>query len=259
MFYAVDLGSFKRAGLDIDMTIMNNPGPIVAAVAGGTTAIAGMPVSLAAVARDKGLPLVMFAPLSLYITAAPDHDMIVMEDSPLRKASDLNGKTIATRDFGNMSYFGAKAWADKNGGDSKSTRWVESNDTLDIAALQAGRIDAASISEPALDCALQGGQVRMMAKVFDAIAPRFLIAGCVTSESYAKAHPDVIRKYADVIASTAKWANANQMKSGEFWLNMRRHRFSPARRAHFTPNVWLPPKCSRSSTCCTRRRKSNRR
>jgi len=92
--------------------------------------------------------------------------------------------------------------------------WFELPDTLDLAALQAGRLDAASISEPALDAQLQSGDIRVLGPVFDAIAPRFLVAGCVTLDAYAKAHPDLIRTYAEVIAKTARWANANQVKSG---------------------------------------------
>ena len=214
MFYAADLGYYKQAGLNVAMTLLANSGSLPSAVASGAFSIVGLPVTLVAIAREKGIPLVMIAPLSLYVNTTPDHAMVVLKNSPLRKASDLNGKTIAVRDLGNMSYFAARAWIDKNGGDSKSIHWYELPDTLDVAALQAGRLDAASISEPALDAALQGGEVRVLAPVFDAIAPRFLVAGCVTTDAFAKAHPDLIRTYADVMAKTARWANANQVKSG---------------------------------------------
>jgi NitT/TauT family transport system substrate-binding protein len=214
MFYAADLGYYKQARLNITMSLLANSGAIPSGLASGAFSIVGLPVTLVALAREKGIPMVMIAPLSLYVSTTPDHAMIVLKNSPLRKASDLNGKTVAVRDLGNMSYYAARAWIDKNGGDSKSVHWFEIPDTLDVAALQAGRFDAASISEPALEPALQGGEVRVLAPVFDAIAPRFLVAGCVTTDAFAKAHPDLVRTYADVIAKTARWANANQAKSG---------------------------------------------
>jgi NitT/TauT family transport system substrate-binding protein len=210
IFYAQDQGWFKTAGLDVSLTVLQNA---VAALAGGAVAIASMPVSQVAIAREKGAPFVYVAPLSLYIDSVPDHALIVLKDAPYRKAADLNGKTIATRDLGNLSYFGAAAWIDKNGGDAKSVRWYELHDNLAVEALQAGRIDAASISEPALDPAMQSGRVRSLGTALDAIAPRFLIAGCATSDAYAKAHPDIVRSFADVIAKTAAWANANHAKS----------------------------------------------
>lgn len=210
-FYAEALGYYKSAGLNVTLNFANNS---TAALAGGALAIAAMPVTLVAIARDKGVPFVMIAPLSLYVSTTPDHALIVLKDAPYRTAADLNGKTIGTRDLGNMSYFAARAWLDKNGGDSKSIRWYELSDPLDVAAMKAGRLDAASISEPALTPALRSGDVRVLAPVFDAIAPRFLVAGCVTTDAFAKAHPEVIRRYADAIARAAKWANANQAQSG---------------------------------------------
>lgn len=210
-FYAEALGYYKSAGLNVTLNFANNS---TAALAGGALAIAAMPVTLVAIAHDKGVPFVMIAPLSLYVSTTPDHALIVLKDAPYRTAADLNGKTIGTRDLGNMSYFAARAWLDKNGGDSKSIRWYELSDPLDVAAMKAGRLDAASISEPALTPALRGGDVRVLAPVFDAIAPRFLVAGCVTTDAFAKAHPEVIRRYADAIARAAKWANANQAQSG---------------------------------------------
>lgn len=210
-FYAEALGYYKSAGLNVTLNFANNS---TAALAGGALAIAAMPVTLVAIAHDKGVPFVMIAPLSLYVSTTPDHALIVLKDAPYRTAADLNGKTIGTRDLGNMSYFAARAWLDKNGGDSKSIHWYELSDPLDVAAMKAGRLDAASISEPALTPALRSGDVRVVAPVFDAIAPRFLVAGCVTTDAFAKAHPEVIRRYAEAIARAAKWANANQAQSG---------------------------------------------
>jgi ABC-type nitrate/sulfonate/bicarbonate transport system substrate-binding protein len=106
-----------------------------------------------------------------------------------------------------MSYLGARAWIDKNGGDSKSVHWLEISDPQHVAAMKSGRVDAASVGEPALDDALRGGAVRVLGAVFDAIASRFLIAGYCTSEAYAKANPDVITRFADAINAAAHWAN----------------------------------------------------
>jgi NitT/TauT family transport system substrate-binding protein len=213
MFYAQDLGYYKAAGLNTSVTIMAGSGPMSAAVANGTVPIAGVPVTLVSVARDKGLPLVMIAPLSLYVSSVPDHAIIVLKNSPIRKAADLNGKTIAVRDLGNLSYYGTKVWIDKNGGDSKTIKFVEVVDPQAVAAMQAGRVDAAAISEPALDPAMKNPDIRQLGLMLDAIAPRFLVAACVGSESWVKQHPDIVHTFADVIAKTSKWANANQSKS----------------------------------------------
>jgi NitT/TauT family transport system substrate-binding protein len=215
IFYAADMGFFERAGLSVKITVLNNPGAAAAAIASGTVPIGGLSLAGAALAREKGVPLVMIAPAGLYVSSAPTAGIIVLTNSPLHKAADLNGKTLAARDLSNVSYLAASLWIDRNGGDSKSIHWIELNDPLDVAAMQAGRIDAASVSEPALDAALQGGQARSMAPVFDAIAKRFLIGAFFTSEDYAKAHPDVVRKFAAAIAAAGRWANKNRDQSGQ--------------------------------------------
>jgi NitT/TauT family transport system substrate-binding protein len=207
LFYASDLGLFHKLGLDPKFTILTNPGPTVGAILGGTLGIAGTAVSSIALAVEKGIPIQLIAPASIYLSSVPTNAVVVLKDSPLKTATDLTGKTMATRDINNMSYLGARAWVDKNGGDSKSLKWLEVPDAQHAAALQAGRIDAASTGEPALDDALHGGQVRVLGKCFDAIAPRFLIGAYFSSNAYAKANPDIVRAFADAVSQAARWAN----------------------------------------------------
>jgi NitT/TauT family transport system substrate-binding protein len=210
LFYAADMGFYEKAGLHVNVTTLNNSGAISTAIASNAVQIGSFAISVGALARDHGVPLVLVAPAGLYLSTTPTSGLIVAQDAPYRKAADLNGKTIATRDLSNLSYFGARAWLDRNGGDSKSVRWLEVPDTSAVAAIKAGRVDAASISEPALDDALAPGDIRSLASVFDAIADRFLISGYYTTEDYAASHPEIVRTFARVIASTSAWANKNR-------------------------------------------------
>jgi NitT/TauT family transport system substrate-binding protein len=215
IFYAQDLGMFKKAGLNVKIQAMNNPGSIAAAVVGGSVTIGTLTIPGVAIAREKGIPIVIIAPGPIYSSATPTSGIIVLKNSPIKKAADLNGKTIATRDISNLSYYGANNWIDKNGGDSKSVKWVEITDTQTVPALLAGRIDAASVSEPALDDAVHGASARMLAAVYDAIGDKFLIGGNFTTEAYAKAHPDIVRAFERVILEAGTWANHNHAQSAK--------------------------------------------
>jgi NitT/TauT family transport system substrate-binding protein len=215
VFYAQDLGMFEKAGLNVKVQALNNPGAVAAAVAAGSLTIGSLTIPGIALARQNGIPIAIIAPTSIYSSAAPTSGIIVLKGSPIRKAADLNGKTIATRDISNLSYYGAKAWIDKNGGDSKSVKWVEITDTLTVPALVAGRVDAASVSEPALDDAIHGPDARMLAPVYDAIGDKFLIAAYFTTEDYARTHPDVVRAFAKVIVDAGVWANRNRALSAK--------------------------------------------
>ncbi|HEY5350542.1 MAG TPA: ABC transporter substrate-binding protein [Candidatus Lustribacter sp.] len=214
VFYAADMGFFKKAGLNVKLVPMNNAGGVTPAVLSGTVTIGGLSVPSIAIAREKGVPITIVAPGSVYSSAAPTSGIIVLKNSPLHTAADLNGKTLATRDLSNLSYYGANTWIDKNGGDSKSIKWIELSDTADVAAMQQGRIDAASVSEPALDDAIHGAG-RMLAPVYDAIGDKFLIAGFFTTADYANAHPVAMRKFAAAIIAAGKWANQNHARSAK--------------------------------------------
>ena len=214
-FYAADLGMFAKAGLNVTVQALNNPGAAVAAVVGGSVTVGSLTIPGIAAAREKGLPVKIIAPTSIYSSATPTSGIIVLKNSAIKKASDLNGKTIATRDLSNMSYYGAKYWMDKNGGDSKTVKWVEVPDPQTVPAMLAGRVDAASVSEPALDDALRSPDARMLAACYDAIGDKFTIAAYIVTEDYARAHPDIVRKLSAVIMAAGAWANKNRAASAK--------------------------------------------
>src|ERR1700679_792908 len=95
IFYAQDLGMFKKAGLNVKIQAMNNPGSVVAAVIGGSVQIGTLTIPGLAIARQKGVPIVIVAPGSIYSSATPTSGIIVLKSSAYKKAADLNGKTIA--------------------------------------------------------------------------------------------------------------------------------------------------------------------
>jgi ABC-type nitrate/sulfonate/bicarbonate transport system substrate-binding protein len=182
---------FAKAGLDVKLKVQANAGDLIAAVLGGSVTISTLTIPGIAVAVQKGAPIAIIAVNSTYSSAAPTSGLIVLADAPYRKASDVNGKTIATRDLSNLTYYGANSWLDRNGGDSTSVRWVELNDSQAVPAMKAGRVDAASVSEPTFGNALRGGEARVFAKCYDGIASHFQVGVSFASRAFAQANPDI--------------------------------------------------------------------
>ena len=215
IFYAKDLGLFPKAGLpNVTVNRLNSPGAAAAAVIGGTLTVGTLTIPAFVVAKAKGLPIALIAPASLYNSAKPTTGIIVLEDSPIKSAAHLNGKTLATRDIQNLSYYGALAWIDKNGGDSKTVKWIEIDDPLITAAMQAHHVDAGVVSEPVLDDALNGG-ARLLAACDNAIGNHFLIAGYFTTADYAQTHPEIVRKISQVIIEAGVWGNSHHAESAK--------------------------------------------
>jgi NitT/TauT family transport system substrate-binding protein len=108
---------------------------------------------------------------------------------------------------------GPRAWIDQNGGDSSMVRFVEMPFPAMAAALEAGRIDAASVTEPFTSAARKNG--RVLAYFWDAVSKHFLISAWFTTPQWTKDHPDLVRRFAGVMHETADWANKNPAKSAE--------------------------------------------
>jgi NitT/TauT family transport system substrate-binding protein len=214
VYYALDMGFFKKAGFDVEITTLNNGGIISAGVAAGTFDVAQAALSSVASAHERGVNFVVIAPAALYVSDRPTSGLIVAKDSPIKTAKDLNGKTIAVNGLLNVTQVGPEAWIEQNGGDLVSVKFIEMPFADMPGAVATGRIDAAQISEPALDAATKSGS-RLLAPAYDAIAKRFLLAGWFSTTAWADAHPDLARKFNAVMIETARWANANPAASAK--------------------------------------------
>jgi NitT/TauT family transport system substrate-binding protein len=206
-FYAYDGGFFKAAG--IEPTFMGgNTGPAIAAgVASGAIDI-GMSNSVSLVqARGHGLPFVIVAPGSVYTAKVATDLMVVPKGSAITRGKDLTGKTVGVSVLNGIPHYASRAWIDADGGDSSATKFVEIYHPEMIAALAQGRVDAASLSEPYLTPARAAN--RAIGAPEDAIAPEFLLTVHFTTLAWAKANPDLLRRYVTAIIKTAQWANAH--------------------------------------------------
>jgi NitT/TauT family transport system substrate-binding protein len=212
--YANDLGNYAKAGLNARTQVINNAGTIAAAVAAGGVTIGIFSLPSLAIAYDHGVALRLVAPAAVYMSTMPTTGLIVLKSSPLQHASDLNGKVVGVRDINNLNTIATKVWLAQNGGDVASVKFIEIVEAQSVDSMKAGRIDAACISNPYFSDATKG-DARTFATVYDTVAKYFLVAGFVTTEAYAHANPDVVRKVASAISTTAKWANRNQAASAK--------------------------------------------
>ena len=169
----------------------------------------------------------VIAPAGLYSSKDPTTALVVAAKSPYKTAKDLNGKIIAGNGVKNITQVGAYAWMAKNGGDPTTTKFVEMPFPEMAGALAAGRIDAAVLAEPQLSASLADGSVRVLGECYDGIANSFLIGAWFTTGSWAKAHPDLVKRFQKAMYATAAWANKNQAASGELATKYTKIVFTP--------------------------------
>jgi len=215
VFYAKDMGFFARAGLDVDIQPGTNGSAMASAVASDAVDIGYSDLVTLAKAYLKGIPFVAVAPAALWTSTAPVAGLVVLSNSPVKNAKDLGGKVIAIPGLATLAEYSPRAWIDQNGGDSSSVKFIEMPYSAMPAALTAGRIDVAYISEPFL--AVVKDNVRILGYSHNAVAKQFLQSAWFTTPQWAREHPDAVKRFAAAMHETAIWANQkrNQAKSAE--------------------------------------------
>jgi NitT/TauT family transport system substrate-binding protein len=213
LLYAVQSGMYAKAGLNVEIVRLSGAAAVAAALAGGSLELGkGAPMTIVP-AIAKGLPFTIIGSSGFYTLGTPQVGLVVLKDSPIKTAKDLNGKTLGVNGLKNIAEYAPSMWIDKNGGDSSTVKFVEIRPAAAPAALAAHRIDACFVAEPQITEAKATS--RVFAKPYDVLGDGFMIAGYFTMRPWAQAHPELVHKFQDAMRETAAWANANPDKSAD--------------------------------------------
>jgi NitT/TauT family transport system substrate-binding protein len=215
-FYAKDLGWFEQAGLDVTITPLSNGGALVTAVIAGSLDVGLSAVGPVAQGAVKGLGVKIIAPAGMSLSTAPTDVTMVALDSPIKTAADLSGKTIAVNGLGNVLMYATQAWIDKNGGNSKSVKWLELPFPSMAAALSAHRVDAATLAEPYVSDAKP--VARALANPMDAIALTIPATTWFANGNWLAQQPALAAKVVDVLRRAAVWANGHPKEAGDILI-----------------------------------------
>lgn len=215
---AQELGLFSKAGVTVEIQPMQGSSAIASAVLSGAADIGFSAVDTLVTIHQKGIPLVIIAPGSEYLSTLPANDavLILPANSAVREAKDLNGKTIAVNSLTGIANLTTRLWLDQNGGDSTTVKFVEIPFPAMPVAIGEGRVDCAQVTEPFIAAAEKNGRV-LTDHINRIVAKRFLITAWFTTPQWAAAHPDAVRGFAAAIRETALWSNqpANQARRTE--------------------------------------------
>jgi NitT/TauT family transport system substrate-binding protein len=214
-YYAQDRGFFKRNGLTSTVVQLANGGAISAAVLSGAADIGYSNVISLSLAHARGLPVTIIAPANLHLHDAPTAGiMVVKKSSPIQNARDLNDKVVAVIGISNIADIAVRNWIDQNGGDQKTVKFVELPFSEMKPALEAGRIDAASLDQtgdPLLG--KPGDTLRVIGNAFDSLAHRFVPSVWFTTSDWVAKHPLAARAFVTAMRETAQWANTHHRES----------------------------------------------
>lgn len=213
ILYAQSSGMFRKAGLDVELQRSTSGAVIAAAVAGGSFDFGVASLTALITGHARGLPFVIIAPSHLIVAGDGTQEMVVLKDSPIRRAADLSGKVLAVPSIADANFISSHAFVDADGGNSASIKFVELPQTAIPPALQQQRVDAAILQEPVLDRSMATGQFRSLGDPTLIIAKRWLVTAVFTLADFANKNRDVVTRFGEVLRSAMVFANAHHAET----------------------------------------------
>jgi NitT/TauT family transport system substrate-binding protein len=140
----------------------------------------------------------------------------VRRSSGIATGKDCNGKVFTGASLQDLNQLAAMAWVDANGGDSKTMRFLEISSSATIPALEAGRIDGATVLNPTLQLAMRTPSIKLLANPFDTIGKHFCSSTWFTTRDYAANNPDVVRRFVAGLQEATRYENAHQTEMGRY-------------------------------------------
>lgn len=209
-YFANDLGYFKDAGIDADISPLANGNAATAAVVSGAADIGFSNTFSLAIAYDKGLPVNILTGSDMHRTANPSQGFLaVLKTSPIRTGKDFNGKVVAVPGIGTATYFALRNYIDKNGGDSSSVKYVEVPIPTIADAIITGRVDAGSLDASNFYAARSKAALRAIGNTYDSVASKFVAGAWFTTPTWIAKNPELARKFIAVYERVSTWANAH--------------------------------------------------
>jgi NitT/TauT family transport system substrate-binding protein len=213
LYYAIDEGYFRKAGLDVELTTIANPALIAQAVAAGTVDVGTTNLVSIVRAIESGIPLFLIAPSGASSVKSPLEGLIVGKTTGIKTAKDLEGKTMVVSVLGSIIQVEALAWADKHGVDWKAIKWVESPPASDGALVASGKVDGSVITETFLSAAIADGDGTLLSYVGSDVSPLLIEGGYFCNADFAKNHPDIVKKFDGALLEAGRWANGHHAEA----------------------------------------------
>jgi NitT/TauT family transport system substrate-binding protein len=220
VLYAQKAGLFRRAGLDVTLQITSSGAVATQAVIGGAMDVGKSNIGPLISAYARGLPFVLVAPSLMY---KPDWPLtgavMVVPNSPLRSALDLQGKTVACTALGDITYLGIRAIIDNRGGDSSTVKWVELPTSAVTAALEQGRIDAGLVTEPSYSEGIKAGRLRQLVDMLGAggYSANILEGAYYATHAFADKNRDALARFGKVILAANAYSNTHNAETVPLW------------------------------------------
>jgi NitT/TauT family transport system substrate-binding protein len=216
--YAITTGKVKSDAVDVAISFIGIPALNQAAATRQydvvMTASLSIPRGLA-----RGIPMTILAISNRYPKTGDGANIWVAKGSPYQSLADLKGKTIgvygiASSGITNVREILALKFGFNVDLESGDFKWVELPAPALPAALESGRIDAATLVHAQIFKAKQSGEFRSIVKLQDAAYEYFGVGlPSIVLIGYADrvaAHPEAYKAFAQMLKTSMAYMFANK-------------------------------------------------
>jgi len=203
-------GFFSERDIDLTLTTAQGGAAIVPAVLSGEYQF-GFSNSISlllATSQNAGLKVVCNGNNSTGVDGQDFAGLFVKADSPIQSPKDLAGRTVAANTLKNIVDTSVRASVKKDGGDPAAVKFVELPFPQQVAALDAGQVDAIFVVEPFQQAAVDAG-ARKIASSYVDTAPDLTVAMYFTSTKLLGENPDLVARFTEAMKESLAYADAH--------------------------------------------------
>jgi ABC-type nitrate/sulfonate/bicarbonate transport system substrate-binding protein len=207
----VEMGIFKRNGLDIEISNFGGDAKLLQALAADAIDIAlGGGPTIAFV--QKGTPMLGIAALA---DAPGTIMMVVLKDGPVKTEDDLKGRTVSVSTAGSLTYWLAKELSRQKGWGNDGIKIAPlGTPTAQIAALKTGQIDGVVTETSSILKLEEDGVGRILVRFRDRIRD-FHVHAAFASRKAIDGNPEAVRAFLAGWFESVRWMKDHKEQTVE--------------------------------------------
>jgi ABC-type nitrate/sulfonate/bicarbonate transport system substrate-binding protein len=210
---AIEKGFFDEQGIKVETVgVAGGGSATIQAILTNNADIgnAAIPAYINAI-RAGGKLEVIYGGVAMAHAKDPGYSLIVRDESNIKSAKDLIGKTVAMGARGAMWDYGTKEYLRKNGVSVDKVNILIVPPPQLEQVLRSKQVDVIMIGSPISDKILEGGETRRLASLYEILGPNSAGAGFgfIVKDKLIKNNPELVRRLVAVYEKTDQWATKN--------------------------------------------------
>jgi NitT/TauT family transport system substrate-binding protein len=213
-YLALQNGTFTKNHLSATAQVTTSGAQAIPLLLNGQVQFTVSDAVGAITAISKKIPLEIIAQGPIVSPDPTKDNSGLLVAAGITNVQQLDGKTIAVNALGSFSQLAVEKSIDLAGGDSKKVKYVELPIPQMAAAVKAGTVSGAAISEPFLSQGKAAG-LKVLFPILYNVFPNAPMLVYLASTSYASSHPDVVKEFVESLteANTELGADPATLKT----------------------------------------------